>query len=112
MLKKIMNLDYVKSGINSNLVEDKCASERMIEYIKKSLKDNTICLDVTECGVEGVVEASLYKGEETGQYLLDVRLFDKEDAMVNAYLEIINKDLSNHGECVDDVWSYDNWEVV
>lgn len=112
MLRRIMNLDCVGLGINSNLIEDKEVSQRVVEYVKSSLRDNVICLDTTECGIEGVIEVSLYKGEETGQYLLDARLFDKDDAMVNAYLEIINKDLSIHDEYIDDVWSYDNWELV
>lgn len=112
-LKNILELEVVENGVNSNLIADKDLTVQVLNYVADKIKDNTICTDISEIGLDYTFESSLYIGENTKQYLLDVRVFDnKDDSMVNAYLEIFNDDLTVHEEYVDDVWTYDDWEVM
>lgn len=112
MLKEVIMMDTIKEGIHSNLIKNDKIFLKVMESMVANIEDNRLSVTISEDGLEGLIEVDLYKGEETGQYLLEARLFDKEDMMVNAYLEIINKDLSIYEEYVDDVWSYDNWEIA
>ena len=112
MLERIVNLNYVKEGINSNLVENMEVTEKVVSEVKNSVKDNLVAVKMNTYGLEGVIEVSLHKGTETKQYLLEARLFDENDGMVNAYLEVINEDLTKHDEYIDDVWTYDDWKAI
>ena len=112
-LKELLELEVVKNGVNSNLISDKELTVRVLNYVSDKIKNNNICEDISEVGLDYTFESSLYIGENTKQYLLDIRMFDNEDGnMLNAYLEIFNEDLTVHQEYVDDVWVYDDWEVM
>ena len=113
-LKEVLNLEFVKNGVNSNLISDKEISDKVCEYLIELAENNDgICTKITSLGLDYTVEVALYKGEETKKHLIDIRAFDNvDDSMINAYLEVINDKLEPSDEYIDDVWSYDNWEVI
>ena len=112
-LKDVMNVEVVKEGIYANLIGDKELSLKVVESLIENIENNNICFDLKDFGSNNMLEVCLYKGEETGQYLFEARTFDEgNERMLNAYLEVLNEDLSIHEEYIDDVWSYDDWKAV
>lgn len=108
-----MNSDAYKGAIKNYLLwavkEVEKLETKTIDALFSSLKNS----DVAKIALGDKlisIEVQVYECEE--YYLIDFRAFEEmKDMMIDAYLEIYNKkDLSKYSECVDDVWSFADWE--
>lgn len=110
-LKDVLKLKKVEEGIKANLIK-----EDYVEAIDKTLadeKENAISIVVDVDGFKCDFESTLHADYDKKVFLLESRLFRKDDgSMVNAYLELLDENLNVIEDCVDDVWSYADFVVV
>ncbi|WP_312286801.1 hypothetical protein [Terrisporobacter sp.] len=114
-MKNLMDflvLKTVKEGIKTNLSEKAEIVEQLI-HKTSTTQSNSININFTENNQELQIEATLHYGKNKDVYLVEIRLFNTiNDSMINAYLGLFRTDLNELEECIDDVWSYDNFEKV
>lgn len=112
-LKDVLKIKTIRDGIKRNLLKTDDTLEYGINMILNSaLKNNYIQAIVNVDGKEYAFRNTLFKNEEGNLYLLESRLFDKDENMINAYLEIIYSDGKVMEEYIDDVWEYATWKLA
>ncbi|WP_291566896.1 MULTISPECIES: hypothetical protein [unclassified Clostridium] len=112
-LKQVLLREDIKENLLTNLFVNKTELELAIEKTIEDKKENSISIEINRGEDTLVFENALHVDNSKRIYLLESRLFDKEkDQMLNAYLEIIKMDGTIIQECIDDVWSYANWEII
>lgn len=110
-LKDVLKLKEVQEGIKANLIKEDYSLA--IEKTLNSEKENSTSVVVDVDGFECDFENTLHADYDKKVFLLESRLFKRADgSMVNAYLELLDENLNIIEDCVDDVWSYADFEVV
>lgn len=124
MLKKVLNSNEVKESVigflNFFLKADRKESEEIFVMVQNEENKNSLH---TEISNKGNLDAGQYPiqyentlnySKEKDMFLLESRLFDSNDAMIDSHLLLINaKDLTLKNGYVDDVWTYANdWQLT
>lgn len=123
MLKNVLRSKEVKKSLigflGFFLKADKKESEEILEMLCSSKKENLINIEIVDKGKLSAeeypvkYENALHYSKEKKVYLLESRLFDSKDFMIDSHLLLINSDnLSIKNRVSTDVWSYaKDWEL-
>lgn len=109
---QILSLIEVRRGFINNF--KMYINESNIDEVLENLKNNTNKNFNLEIEKNINLENTIYYSEDKNMYLLESRIFnDKTDGnMINAYLGLINADMTIYEEYEDDVWSFTDWKEV
>lgn len=109
-LKNVLNLEGINEGIKANLIRN---SQVNVKKAVNTGKENfsKIVLSINDEDYD--LESALYVDLKKEIFLFESRLFRKyDDSMINAYFELLDKDLNIIEEYQDDVWSYGDFKMA
>lgn len=108
-LNQVLSKVEIVDGIIANLGEI-CRVD-VEDIIRKALSSNVNYFSKIRSG-DHTLECTLHYDKDKKRYLLEARLFDENDMMVNAYLEVMDSELNIDPNFYDDVWSIADWKQI
>lgn len=116
-LKTVLTSESVRKEIERHVLGLDHGISKAFELANQgTAKENKPGCLIVELPVNGELksfESHLYTNQDQSLYLLDSRLFDVEtDAMEEVFLGVFYPDLTEYEECIEDVWDFDDWELV